>query len=261
MAVSDGPRPTFWIPTQSTEDPNRFEFVARQSACAGPPDRQFLMGGVSMAAGVHALETAIGRPLLWATAQFAGGATLNSRIDITVRKLAEGRTVVQAVADLTEDGRSVLHVSAALGGWDDSEGRQFLNMPPVPPPAECAESHEIPFSRDDNLAGRIERRSAHQDDATAEEMVWVRVKDTGPADAARLSLISDFFLGAHTRTRGGRSLDNTVRIHALPKTDWVLNVTRMSGFAAGVAHGVLYQFGEDGTLLTTASQTGLLPPR
>ena len=32
-------------------------------------------------------------------------------------------------------------------------------------------------------------------------------------------------------------------------------------FAAGVAHGVLYQFGEDGTLLTTASQTGLLPPR
>ena len=226
MADSEGPRPTFWIPTQSTEDPNRFEFVARQSACAGPPDRQFLMGGVSMAAGVHALETAIGRPLLWATAQFAGGATLNSRIDITVRKLAEGRTVVQAVADLTEDGRSVLHVSAALGGWDDSEGRQFLNMPPVPPPAECAESHEIPFSRDDNLAGRIERRSAHQDDATAEEMVWVRVKDTGPADAARLSLISDFFLGAHTRTRGGRSLDNTVRIHALPKTDWVLNVTR-----------------------------------
>ena len=135
MADSEGPRPTFWIPTQSTEDPNRFEFVARQSACAGPPDRQFLMGGVSMAAGVHALETAIGRPLLWATAQFAGGATLNSRIDITVRKLAEGRTVVQAVADLTEDGRSVLHVSAALGGWDDSEGRQFLNMPPVPPPA------------------------------------------------------------------------------------------------------------------------------
>jgi acyl-CoA thioesterase II len=261
MADAERVRPTFWIPTQSAGDPNRFEFVARQSACAGPPERQFLMGGVSMAAGVHALETAIGRPLLWATAQFAGGATLNSCIDLTVRTLAEGRTVTQAVADLTEAGRPVLHISAALGGWDDSEGRQFLTIPSVPPPSECAESHEIPFSRPDNLAGRIERRSVYQHDATGEEMVWVRVKDTGPPDAALLSLVSDFFLGAHTRTRGGRSLDNTVRIHALPKTEWVLNMTRMSGFAAGAAHGVLYQFGEDGTLLTTASQTGLLPPR
>ncbi|WP_291076960.1 thioesterase family protein [Hyphomonas sp.] len=258
MADGDHAPGAFWVPTQSATDRDRFTYTVPQAACVGPYESQFLMGGVSMAACIHALETATGLPLLWATVQFAGATGLGSDLDIAVTRLAEGRSATQAVADLTAGTRVVVHMAAALGGVPEAEGHQFAQMPDVPAPMECAPSHDIPFARPDNLAGRIERREAYQNDETGEEHVWVRVRDAGIPDAPLLALMSDFFLGAHSKTRGGRSLDNTVRMHAPAGSDWVLNVTRMSGFSSGVAHGTLHQFDQNGTLLTTASQTGFM---
>jgi len=55
--------------------------------------------------------------------------------------------------------------------------------------------------------------------------------------------------------------DNTLRVFSVEPTDWILSVTQMSGFRAGVAMGVTHQFTQDGQLLSTSSQTGLLPRR
>lgn len=258
MADGEHARDAFWVPSQSAVDPDRFTYTVPQAACVGPYESQFLMGGVSMAACIHALQVATDLPLLWATVQFAGATGLGADLDIHITRFAEGRSATQAVADLTDNGRMVVHMAAALGGVTDGPQHQFVQMPEVPAPMDCVPSRDIPFARPDNLAGHIERREAYQNDETGEEYVWVRVRDTGIPDVPLLALMSDFFLGAHSKTRGGRSLDNTVRMHATAKSDWVLNVTRMSGFAAGVAHGTLHQFDESGMLLTTASQTGFM---
>lgn len=258
MADGEHGQDAFWVPTQSISDRDRFTYAVPQAACVGPHESQFLMGGVSMAACIHALQVATELPLLWATVQFAGATGLNADTDINITRLAEGRSATQAMADLTQNGRMIVHMAAALGGAPEGPQHQFVQMPDVPAPMDCAPSRDIPFARPDNLAGRIERREAYQNDETGEEYVWVRVRDTGIPDAPLLALMSDFFLGAHSKTRGGRSLDNTVRMHAPATSDWVLNVTRMSGFASGVAHGTLHQFDEAGTLLTTASQTGFM---
>ena len=77
--------------------------------------------------------------------------------------------------------------------------------------------------------------------------------------AGLLALMSDFFLGAHSLTRRGTSLDNTFRLYQLAQTEWVLNVTQLTSFGRGAVHGTMHQFAEDGSLLATSSQTGMLP--
>ena len=91
------------------------------------------------------------------------------------------------------------------------------------------------------------------------EYLWVRALGGFPLNAGLLAIMADFFLGAHTRTRGGTSLDNTFRLFATAPSGWVLNVTQFAGFDRGAVHGTVHQFAEDGTLLAMASQTGLLP--
>ena len=56
-------------------------------------------------------------------------------------------------------------------------------------------------------------------------------------DAAYLALVSDFFLGAHIKTRGGTSLDNTFRLINAHQTEWILVVTQLSSFTRGAAQG------------------------
>ena len=77
--------------------------------------------------------------------------------------------------------------------------------------------------------------------------------------AGILAIIADFLAGGHSQAAGSSSLDNTLRIHNIVETEWVLLDTQFSGFASGAFHGHSHLYAEDGTLLATAGQTGMLP--
>ena len=81
-------------------------------------------------------------------------------------------------------------------------------------------------------------------------------------DAALLALMGDFVpTGAGVSLGldgGGNSLDNTLRLHAVVPTRWVLCDIQMDAAGRGFAHGHLRLFAEDGTLMATASQSLVL---
>jgi acyl-CoA thioesterase len=53
-------------------------------------------------------------------------------------------------------------------------------------------------------------------------------------------------------------LDNTIRIRELRATEWVCCDIHIDGVNAGFVHGHMHLFAEDGTLMATASQSGIL---
>lgn len=247
----------FWQATQ--KDEGRFHYKARPIACVGPPGQAFFMGGAGMAAHIDALERHFDKPLLWATTQFLSHGLLDDEMDLTVEQLSGGRSIVQAQSDMRR-GDTLLHRTvAALGARQPAPERAFVAMPDVAPPHACSEKAPDVFGDKENLIGHFERRTAFEDAEAGYEYMWIRPLFDVEISAAFLALISDFFLGAHELTRRGTSLDNTFRLLALRPSSWLLTVTQLSGFTRGSVHGTQHIFAEDGTLLSTSSQTGLLP--
>lgn len=248
---------SFW---QSEKDGDNFSYRVVQRACVGPNESyQFYMGGVAMATHVDALERYFGKPLLWVTTQFLSHGMLDNELTLEVTQIGGGENVVQAEAVMRRDDE-VLHRSiAALGARGDEPDRAFVTMPDVKKPTDCAHKPEDANASADNLIGQFDRRTAFEDSESGTEYMWIRPLEGMKTDAAYLTLVSDFFLGAHERTRRGTSLDNTFRLINAHQTDWILTVTQVSSFTRGAAHGHIHMFAEDGTLLATSSQTGMLP--
>ncbi len=254
---------SFWQAAQTASD--QFTITAPPIACVGPDTHQFFMGGVGMASLIDALERRFDKPLLWATTHFLNHAMLGDTLHIETEQVSGGRSVVQAMAVMQRGDTVIQRLVAALGKRDGEPDRQFAQMPNVAPPAECPLKVDDAFAQASNLLAQFERRTAYEDNKAGVEHMWIRCKFPGkftaPIDAALLALISDFFLGAHERSRGGTSLDNTFRLCAIKQTEWILCTTQIASFTNGAMQGTQYQFAEDGTLLSLSSQTGLLPHR
>ena len=248
---------SFW---QAEKVDDRFSYRVVQDACVGPDENyQFYMGGAAMATHVDALERYFEKSLLWATTQFLSHGMLSNDLTLDVKQIGGGKNVVQAEAVMRR-GDEVLHRTiAALGARGDDPDRTFVTMPVVKNPEVCPHKPEDAMASEQNLIGRFDRRTAFEDNDTGTEYMWIRGRDRMKIDAAYLALISDFFLGAHERTRRGTSLDNTFRLISTRQTDWILSVTQISSFTRGAAHGTVHMFAEDGALLATSSQTGMLP--
>ena len=252
---------TFWVSKQSSKDAEVFSLVVSPECCVGPPDQQFYMGGVGFGTAIDALERATNKPLLWATVQFISQTLSGATVDIDIDIPVNGRNVAQACATISDNGRLLHRTMAALGSRDSQVQETFCAMPDIPDPMSCPIKENDAFVQDGNLLCQFERRTAYQNDDEGRELLWVRAKDDYPLSAGMLAIMADFFLGAHTLTRGGTSLDNTFRMFRTAPTGWVLNVNQFAGIERGAVHGVVHQFAEDGTLLSIASQTGLLPKR
>ena len=248
---------SFW---QSEKDGDTFSYRVVQRACVGSNESyQFYMGGVAMATHVDALERFFDKPLLWVTTQFLSHGMLDNELTLEVTQIGGGKNVVQAEAVMWR-GEEVLHRSiAALGARGDETDRAFVAMPKVKMPDACPRKPDDAMANEDNLLAQFDRRTAFEDSDSGTEYMWIRPLIEMKIDAAYLALVSDFFLGAHVRTRRGTSLDNTFRLINARQTDWILAVTQMSSFTRGAAHGNMHLFAEDGTLLATSSQTGMLP--
>ncbi|MGD1935511.1 MAG: acyl-CoA thioesterase [Candidatus Phaeomarinobacter sp.] len=253
---------TFWSPEPYTKPAGgdaAFRMTALPQACVGPDEHQFFMGGLAMAAAVEALERTTGKPLLWATIQFLSHGFLDDEIDIDAKTVGGGRNVTQMMATLSKGDVVLQRVIGALGERPNGRGDVFVSMPDVPPPGGCAPKADDAFGRPDNLLAQFERRTAIEDNDRGLECMWMRPLFDAEVNAPLLALMSDFFLGAHPATRGGTSLDNTLRVHATVPSEWVLCVTQFAGFVRGAVHGSQHMFSQDGVLLTSSSQTGLLP--
>ncbi len=254
------PQQHFWTPTQSADDPTRFHLDVTNHCCVGPEEVSFLMGGVSTAAAIEAMEQATGRPLYWATVQFVGGATKGDRVDIKVDLPERQGKTLQLGVTLTVNERLLLRVMGATGGREGIE-RSFATMPDVPSPADATPWEVEALAAGDNMFTRFERRIAVTDEEAGCQSFWSRMPHDGPTSLGQLAITADFFLGCHSYTHRGTSLDHGLRVHNLVETEWVLTHVQFDGFTRGGAHGHFCQFAEDGTLLTSGAQTGLAPRR
>jgi acyl-CoA thioesterase len=227
---------------------------------------QFLYGGCGLGAALVALEAESERPTIWATAQYISYARPGSRLDVEVELLAVGGHVTQARAVGRESGREVLTVNAALGHDESDLGDVWVEMPDVPPPADCKPRvlpEHVRNSIFERVDSRVARgRSFEEIDGTPGEpasALWTRLSEHPDISAGTLAIFGDYVSGGFAHPLGhrvmGRSLDNTLRMVQSAPTDWVLVDIRMDALVNGYGQGIAYLWSEDGVLLATASQS------
>jgi acyl-CoA thioesterase len=238
----------------------------------GIPGREFMFGGVGLAASVAAMEAASGRPAIWATAHYISYAQPGNEAEITVALPAEGNAITQARATIHLGEREVLTAAAALGERTGLDG-QWVKLDDVPHWQDCDESSH--WSGDDNLGSRIRFRPArgsfgqlpNAETRTNDGrlMIWMRPAEDISIDRIMLAVIADFMTpgirNATGRHAGGNSLDNTIRYGAIVPTQWVLCDIQIEVIHSGIVHGAMRIFAEDGTLMASASQSMILRVR
>ncbi|MGE0664971.1 MAG: acyl-CoA thioesterase [Sphingomonadales bacterium] len=229
----------------------------------------FLFGGCGLAAAISAMEQTCGRPAVWATAQYLSYARPPSIMDLDVIVPVSGKSSTQARVVAHVSDTEILTVNAALGARSMPLTGQWVTLPEVARPDDC---DPVPrWSRKDGfIDSRVELRVArgrwgmHDDGEHGDgrSMLWARMPEGVEMTAPMLAVIADWMpsglSGALGRRAGGNSLDNTIRIHQLRPTEWVLCDIQVHAVHSGYGHGRMHLWSEDGTLLATASQSVIM---
>jgi len=227
-----------------------------------------LFGGVGLGASIAAVESDFDRPVVWATAQFLSFARPPSVVEIAVTELVRGHRNSQVRAVGRVDGEEIFTVTGAAGRRPATNEGSWAIRPDVPPPETCPDRQVMPQHRG-TLNERLDIRLA--DARGPEELpgppgdgrcsLWVRLPDL-EMSAAALSIVGDYvpfgISQALGRRAGGNSLDNTIRIVRRHPTEWILADIRVHAVADGYGHGLVHLWGDDGTLLATASQSTIV---
>ena len=258
-----------FIPLEDTADPSRFRLKITDRICVGPKGNVFMFGGVGLGAAVLAAERAIGRAVIWSSAQFLSYARIGDTLDLSVEILTEGRNVSQVRILATDAGKLILTVNAALGDRANMPEHQWALAPIVPRPEACT-SRPLWPAQDATLMSRLDVRTAQADQplhtgtpsADGRMVLWMRSKEGARVDASLLAVFADFvpsgLASAFGRPGGGNSLDNGLRIARIVPTEWVLCDVRISVASRGFGHGAIHMFAEDGTMLASGSQSAIL---
>lgn len=253
-----------------TDDPLRFALPVRHAITVGPPDGLFLFGGAGLAAGIAAAEAATGRAAAWAAAHYLSYARLGETLDLAVEESVRGNQLSQVRVTGMAAGREVLRVSLAMGRRTQEGEHQWTRAPEVPGPEACRDRPLWPRRDPHDLNSQVLYRVAHgrvgaertaggpSDDGRL--VFWARPVDPAARiDALWAAIIADFVpsgLGhAMGADAGGNSLDNTIRLFAVPPTEWLLCEVQIHGVQAGIAHGRMNLFSAGGALVATASQS------
>ena len=231
---------------------------------------RFLFGGCGLGAAIVAMESTVGRPVVWATAQYLSYAMVDEVVDLDVTVASSGHYTAQARVVASVGDREILTVNGALGERPGSDSEQWRTAPAV----EAPEASSIRAPRADaveSLMDRLEMRVARGvqwDELSPENRMedgrsalWVRMPGL-EMSAAGLAVLGDYVPYGISQALGqwmrSNSLDNTLRIHQVPPTDWVLLDIAVHGVSRGVGHGRVHLWNEDGTLLATASQSAIV---
>lgn len=265
------PLPQPFFDLRATHNPHRWYLPVTQPICVGAADRMFMFGGVGMAAAVAAMERTCERPVLWATAQYLSYARPPSIVDLDVWVPAAGKHTTQARVIGHVEDKEIITVTAALGERPSAISDQWVAPPKAPPPQDC-ERVEHWGQVDGDLNGRFEFRLAEGRfgrDAAIEGRgesgrlrLWMRPTEGHPIGSDILAVMADFvskgMSNALGRKAGGNSLDNTIRFGNIVPTEWVLCDIHIEMIHAGVVHGVMHLFSDDGVLMASASQSLIL---
>jgi acyl-CoA thioesterase len=226
----------------------------------------FLFGGCGLGAAVSAMEQTCGRPAVWATAQYLSYARPPSIMDLDVIVPVSGKSNTQARVVAHVGDTEILTVNAALGARAMELSGQWVTPPDVARPDDCDPVTRW-SKREGFIDSRVELRVAHgrwgmHDDGTpgdGRSVLWARIPEGVEMTAPMLAVIADWMpsglSGALGRRAGGNSLDNTIRIHQLRPTEWVMCDIQVHAVHAGHGHGRMHLWSEDGALLATASQS------
>ncbi|HMO75623.1 MAG TPA: thioesterase family protein [Sphingopyxis sp.] len=238
--------------------------------CVGPPGRQFLFGGIALAAAIEALERRTGLPAIFASLQFLAQARPGNRLRFDTELAADGRSTRQCRVTGWRGETMFVQGHGACGRRDDPALHQGAPMPVVPAPEQCPE-RSVARLLSSNLnallefrlaAGAFPDRADWTGQGGVDLLCWVRARDGAPLDRRRLAVIGDCaalaLAGALGRPASGSSLDNMIRFTAEPKGKWTLAQMRVEGVGAGIAHVATRLFSEEGTLLALAGQSMLL---
>ena len=223
------------------------------------PGRYAMMGGVTSAAVVAAMEAMSGKQLLWSTTQFVSHAPAETDFDIEISLLAQGGRITQAQGSLFDGARLVLVTSAALGEISGDGNKQYCEPLAQAAPESCPVKDAGPALVPGGLLDQFERRTAHQSDEEAVESLWFRPKGEWDISSGVLAVLGDFLPGAVAATRGSSSVDNTLRINRLEACQWYLAESRIQSIQGRLYQGTMNIFSESGALLAVASQTGIRP--
>lgn len=251
-----------------TDDPHRFRLDVRDDLCT---PFGFLYGGSGIAASAEAAERATDRPLQWITTQFIGSPAPGSLVELAVTIPAEGRATSQSQVVATVDGEPVFTSLCAHTVRPGGDGAQFVEMPDVPAPADCA-AMGGPFDVDLSASffRTMERRlasgtfgmEADGNPQTGTLAMWCRLVDGRIGSPATQAFVADIIpmgvgaaLGAMP---GATSLDNTLRVIDPEPSDWVLLELIPEGYHRSLGHGSLRMWSEDGRLMSTAQQTCII---
>ena len=262
----DGMHGDEFLGLRSTHNPHRWFLPVVPGIATGG---RFLFGGCGLAAAIVAMESVVGRPAVWATAQYLSFAMVDEVMDIDVTVATHGHYTSQARVVAHVGDREILTVNAALGARRSPFEGTWGSAPAVPSPSECLDRrNRIEFSG--SIMDRLEIRlvkgaqfdefpSASTPDGTS--ALWVRLPDI-EMSAAALAVLGDYVpygiaqaLGTWTRSN---SLDNTLRILRVVPSDWVLLDIAVHAVHDGFGHGRVHLWSEDGTHLATASQTAVV---
>jgi acyl-CoA thioesterase-2 len=228
-------------------------------------------GGALLAVAVEALEGALDRPLVWATAQYLHHVGPTGVIDVNVTPEIEGRNTTQARVALCVGDVEALLTTAALGSRPFPHGGRGAEMPDAPSPdasrpwvgpladgEQILDHYEIRFARG-RMIGELDGTPG-----PGRAALWCRASAGGPRpmSVGDLALVGDMILpslsGALGVPAAGNSLDNTLRVVERATTEWVLLDVAVDASADGFAHAGARLWTEDGTLLAIVSQTLVL---
>lgn len=252
---------------KATHNPHRWYLEVTEALSVGRPDRRFLFGGVALAAAIRALEQTCGRSVIWATAQYLSFARPGSIVDLDVWVPVQGNSTSQAYVIEHIEDRKIITVSAALGGRDDAISDQWVPFPHVPAPQDCphVESWRAVAP---GLQKRFEVRAAKGCDpleglgTDGRICFWIRSREGLPTDSCLLAVVADYvsvgISNAIGHMAGGTSLDNTIRFARIVPSEWILCDVRIEAIHAGMVHGAMHLFSDDGVLMATASQSLIL---
>lgn len=257
-----------------TDRENVWRLPVTADVCAGPATMvPFLYGGLGLAAGIGAMQRTVGRPLIWASAQYLSFATLGDELELTVDVPSPGRTVSHVRVAGRVGDREIITAVGSLGARDGEPQKQWVSAPQVLPAQDCVPVELYPpQGPDSRLIDRIQirmpsaeltaRRDQQIPSETGKITMWMRTTEPIEVDPGVLALFADFVPGglamAMGKQGGGTSLDNTLRILRLVPTTWVLCEIDAHGVANGMGHGDIHLYAETGELLAVGSQSCLL---
>jgi acyl-CoA thioesterase len=233
------------------------------------PDGRFY-GGAVLGLSLAAMETATGRPSLWANVQFTSTVGPGARVDVEVDLSAVGRRTSQLRVTGRHLGEEVFCATGSVAEpKPDGPRALYHGMPEVVHPESAPPIDYRPgFPDTGRRAGFASLRDAPLLDGRPHPpgrlTVWAQLPpghSTSPALVAyvadRVPMALSRSLGTNT---GGVSLDNTLRVADMEPTDWVLLDFHLHQIGNGFGHGTVLLWSRRGGLLAIASQTASMRP-